>query len=271
MKNSSIIARLVLVAALPLASSSFAMNPGAQAAQPDIVTMVRNVVDLIKRNPLPSALIGGVAALIAYRLATMKSGATTKSKNGTRTKKSQEPRLQQGIAYLAQHAAQAVQLYQAGKLPRAYLHGKYCEIAQQAGFDALPQAERIALLHAVVALDLAFTGYDYTQKKMVGVQAAFATASAQFNTVVQQLMANSGANPHEPSLDHARDRQAKSVSSAGGANGLFQAFMDQFRANPMATIGLILTSGYSLLAQYNGWPPYGPNPAPQQPAPEPAV
>lgn len=268
MKYSSKIARLVLVVSLPLASSGFAMNAGAPAGQagqqpgvqPNIMGMVMNVVDLIKRNPVPSALIGGVAALVAYRLATMKPGKKTGRKSAASKSSHAQPGLQEGLGYLAQHAAQAVELYQAGKLPRAYLHGKYCEVAGQIGIDTLPQAERIGLLKAVVAFDLAFTGFDYTQKKMVGVQAAYTTAATQLNAVMQQLMAKYGANPREP--------QAKTVSPAGSVSSLGQMFMDQFKANPMATIGLILSSGYSLLAQYNGWPPYGPTPTP---APAPAT
>ncbi len=261
MKYSSKIARLVLLVSLPVASSSFAMKadiPANQAGQPNIIAMVMNVVNLIKRNPVPSALIGGVAALVAYRLASMKLDKKIGRESGVSKASRSQAGLQEGLAYLAQHAAQAVQLYQAGKLPRAYLHGKYCEVAQPAGIDALPQAERIALLNAVVAFDLAFTGFDYAAKKMVGVQAAYTTAATQLNAVMQQLMAQYGAD----------SRQAKSVSPAGAATSLMQMFMEQFKANPMATVGLILSSGYSLLAQYNGWPPYGPAPTP---APAPAA
>jgi hypothetical protein len=275
MKNNSTFARLILVIALPLACSSFAMNqqqpasPFAQAsedrqAQPDTMTMIKNVWGLIQQHPVISALVGGGAALVAYKLATMKSGTAKRDKrqvpqHGMRA--GAHNRVAQGLEFIMNHVQQAVQLYQEDKMPPAYLYKKYCEIAQQSGIDALPQAERMALARAVIGFDVAFSGQDYESKRVVGLQAAVQGAYGRLAQVVQQLLAKYG----EP---RAKATQPGNQAQAAG-NSIIQGLMDQIRANPIATLGLILSSGYSLLAQFNGWPPYGPA-QPAQPTPQPA-
>jgi hypothetical protein len=271
MKNNVIFARLLLVISLPLASSSFAMNqqqpapPFAKAsedrqAQPDTMTMIRNVWGLIKQHPVISAVLGGGAALAAYKFATMKSGNLKKGKrhapqNGKRA--GAQNGVAQGLEFIMNQVQQAVQLYQEGKMPQAYLYKKYCEIARQSGIDALPQVERMALARAVIGFDVAFSGQDYESKRDVGIQAAVQGAYGRLAQVVQQLLAKYG----EPRVKSA---QPGNQAQAGG-NSMIQGLMDQIRANPIPTLGLILSSGYSLLAQFNGWPPYGP----QQPAQSP--
>lgn len=261
MKNYVTFARLVLVIALPLASSGFAMNQQQPAqAQPDTMTMIKNVWGLIKQHPVISALVGGGAALAAYKFATMNSGIPKKGKgrapqNGKRV--GAQNGVAQGLEFIMNHVGQAVQLHQEGKMPRAYVYKKYCEIARQSGIDALPQAERMALARAVIGFDVAFSGQDYESKRVVGLQAAVQGAYGRLAQVVQQLHAKYG----EP---RAKSTQPGNQAQAGG-NGIIQGLLDQVRANPIATLGLILSSGYSLLAQFNGWPPYGP----AQPAPMP--
>lgn len=264
MKNNLIFARLVLVIALPLASSSFAMNQQQQpVAQPDTITMIKNVWGLMKQHPVITALVGGGVALAAYKFAAMKSGNRKKGKRQTSQNAQQagaQNGMAQGLGFIMHHVRQAVQLYEEGKMPRAYLYTKYCEIARQSGIDALPQAERMALAKAVVGFDVAFSGQDYESKRVVGLQAAVQGAYGRLAQVVQQLLAKYG----EP---RAKSTQPGNQAQAGG-NSIIQGLMDQIRTNPIATLGLIFSSGYSLLAQFNGWPPYGPQ-QPAQPAPAP--
>lgn len=262
MKRNLLSARILLILSLPLATTSFAMNPQPQAApQPDVMNMLRNVWGLIQQHPIKSALIGGGAALLGYKLFTSKFGKQGKgNKNRMQQNQGQAGANQhviQGLAYIMQHAQQALQLYQAGNMPRAYLYGKYCEIAEQTGLDALPQQERMNLFRAVLGFDVAFSGKDYESKRVVGLQAAVQAAAMRLQQVVQQLHAKYGDENNEPRVKMTQQGKSEGIS-------MVSALMDQVKANPISTLMAILSSGYSLLAQFNGWPPFGP--AQPQPA-----
>jgi len=257
-----------------MASCSFGMNQPQPQAQPDVMTMLKNVWGLIKEHPYITAALGGGAAFAAYKVATLNL-ATAKKRKPFAPKGAHQPasnmQLVQGLAFIMQHAQKALELYQEGKMPRAYLHGKYCEIAKQLGFNAMPQAERMSLFNAIVGFDTAFAGYNFQTKQKVGLQVAVPAAIQHLQEVVQQLH----AKYKTPNAGEHRVQSTQPAVKAenSGVNGIVQMFMQKLRENPISTIGLILSSGYSLLAQFNGWPPYGPTPVPTQPqaAPTPAA
>lgn len=276
MKFKSTVLALVLVVSLPFASSSFAMQANQEPA-PNIMGMFTNVIDFMKRHEALSWFAGGLAAFVAYEIMTHTSGKKPVRKknvpNSGRPAASANPKIQQGVAFLVQHAQQAAQLFQEGKLPTAYLYGKYCQIAKQVGFDTLPHAQQETLKSAVLGYDFAFKGYDSVAKKKVGLEAAFQKAATRLDAVLRQLVAQQGGA--QTPADNRSEPRAKSTNPA---TGIFQALMDQFKANPIQIIGLILSSGYGLLAQFYGWPPYAPvapkaapatqpNPAPAPQAP----
>lgn len=283
MKNRSTFLPLVLAISLPISTLSYGMNAaqGAQQNQtPDIMGTIRSVVDWLRNNPVPTSIGGGIAAFALYKLfASKKVTKQQAPKKKSPASAPQNAKLQQSIEQLVQHAARAGELFQANQLPPAYLYGKYCAMAKRSGFAGLPAELRKALANATLAYDLAFTGYDLQTKTKIGLQPAIQKAALQLQQAIQQALAHAGY----------REPQAKSSSSSMGQQGqeaqfgmggLVQMFLNQFKANPMATISLILSTGYNLLAQLNGWWPHndtrnqnnaGPAPAAQQSNPQPAA
>ncbi len=263
---------LILAVSVLLGSATQCMNvPGMQ--MPDITGMISQAVNWISENKGKCLAVGGLlGATVLYKLMNRKTKkyapkAQPSNKRAQAEQHPQAAQIRQSIATLMEHAMQAGQLFQAKQLPRAYVYGKYCEIAKRGGFDALPQVLRKELANATLAFDLAFAGYDVQTKTQIGLQEALQKSSTRLENALRQAIAITGPQQEEPQAQSTgKAPQGQNQSFLGG---IAQAFINQFKANPIATIGLILSSGYSLLAQIKGWWPHAPKAPAAQPNPQP--